>query len=182
MSDDILQARIDQAEANWHSCGQGDPELNSWGLFSYGDAPGGLGGGVGGFLWFPTRIEMLEFIASTLPYCPPGPISRDCEAVASETAAIIEQMKCGNVTDPVGIAELNKTLKHFSQITWTGTFRELLTEPHPYAVLVRTAFRSESHGQAESDDPVEAGEQASGAPIPPAEEPAFREFLGTWGS
>jgi hypothetical protein len=169
MSDDKLQALVDRAQANWHSWAQGDPGSNTWGLFSYGDAPGAMGGGVGIFIWFPCRNDLLDFIASTLPYDPPGPTSLDCEAVASETAAIVEHMKCGRLADPVGIAQLNKALKHFSQITWAGTFLELLTEPHPYARQVRAAFRME-HREVSSDAAITSGE-----------EPAFRQFLNTWG-
>lgn len=31
------------------------PKHESWGFESYGDASGGIGGGVGGFLWFDSR-------------------------------------------------------------------------------------------------------------------------------
>ncbi|MFM7165023.1 MAG: hypothetical protein ACKO3T_07210 [Planctomycetaceae bacterium] len=169
MSDDKLQARIDRAESNWNSGAQGDPGTYTWGLFSYGDAPGAMGGGVGMFIWFPSRNDLLDFIASTLPYSPPGPTSLDCEAVASETAAIVENMKCGRLADPDGIAQLNKVLQHFSQITWAGTFTQLLTEPHPYAQEVRAAFRMEDR-DIWSDDAITE-----------AEEPAFRGFLNMWG-
>ena len=169
MSDDNFQARIEQAETNWQSAAQGNPGDNTWGFFSYGDAPGGIGGGVGTFIWFPNRNEMLDFIATTLPYSPPGRSDQDWGSVASRTAAIVEEMKQGTIEDLVGVERLNEVLKTFSQIEWTGTFSELLTAEHSYATEVRAAFRNEDE------------DETSSAPIQPEEEEAFREFLETWG-
>jgi hypothetical protein len=169
MSDDDLQSRIEQAETNWQSVAQGNPGDNTWGFFSYGDAPGGIGGGVGMFIWFPDRNEMLDFIATTLPYYPPGRGDLDWGSVASQSAAIVEEMKSADIDDAVGVERLNEVLRTFSQIEWTGTFEELLRGGHSYATEVRAAFRNEDE------------EGSSGAPIQPDEQEAFCEYLETWG-
>jgi hypothetical protein len=169
MSDDDLQSRIEQAETNWQSATQGNPRDNTWGFFSYSDAPAGIGGGVGMFIWFPNRNEMLDFIATTLPYAPAGQSNLDWGMVSSKTAAIVEEMKPGTIEDLIGVERLNEVLKTFSQIQWMGTFEELLRGGHSYAAEVREAFRDE-------DD-----EGSSGAPIQPDEQAAFCEYLETWG-
>ena len=169
MSDDNLQARIEQAEENWQSAAQGNPGDNNWGFFSYGDAPGGIGGGVGMFIWFPDRTEMLDFIANTLPYSPPGSSDIDWEAVASQTVAITDELKSGAINDEIGIDRLNEVLRTFSQVQWMGTPEDLFRGNHSYAIEVRSAFRDEGE------------DETSGAPMRPDEEQAFREFLETWG-
>ena len=121
------------------------------------------------FIWFPNRNEMLDFIATTLPYSQSGRSDQDWGPVASRTAAIVEEMKLSTTEDLVGVERLNEVLKTFSQIQWTGTFSELLTAEHSYANEVRAAFRHDGE------------EKTSGIPIQPGEEEAFREFLETWG-
>ena len=121
------------------------------------------------FIWFPNRHEMLDFIATTLPYSPPGRSDPDWGPVAAITTAIVEEMISGTIDDAVGVERLNETLQTCSQIKWTGTFNELLTREHSYAIKVRMAFRDED------------GDDTSGDPIQPNEKKAFCEFLETWG-
>lgn len=165
-----LESRIEQAEANWQSVAAGNPGSNTWGFFSYSDGPAAAGGGVGIFTWFPDRNAMLDFMATTLPFSPPGRHDCDPAKVARETSAIVEELKNGSVSNAAGIERLNEVLQTFSQIQWMGTFNELLTGQHLYAVEVRAAFCRKEEG----DD--------SGAPILPDEKEAFCEFLETWGT
>ena len=167
MSDDNLQARIEQAETYWQSAAQGNPGDNTWGFFSYASA--GIGGGVGMFIWFPNRNEMLDFIANTLPYSPPGRGDMDWGSVASRTTEIIEEMKRGTIEHSVWVERLNEVLKTFSQVQWMGTLKDLFRGEHSYAIEVRSAFRDE-------DD-----EETSGAAIQEEEQESFCEFLETWG-
>ncbi len=120
MTDETV-SKAEQASRNWESVVQGAPGSNSWGFFSYGDAPGGIGGGVGTFVWFPTRDEMLSFIADTLPYEPGGSGNADWQAVASQTAAVTDQLKAKQLDDQVGVGQLNSILKTFSQIDISKT-------------------------------------------------------------
>ena len=165
ISHDDLQSRIEQAETNWRSVAIGNPGDNTWEFFSYGDAPGGIGS----FIWFPDRDEMLDFIATTFPYSPPGRSDFDWGSVASRTAAIVEEMKSGNIDDLVGVERLNEALRTFSQIKWMGTMEELLRGGNSYATEVRAAFRDENE-EGSSDDAIQPGEKEE-----------FGEWLVDWG-
>ena len=170
MSDDDLDSRIEQAEASWQEVSSGPPSDDcEWGFFSYGDAPPAIGGGVGMFTWFQDRNSMLDFIADTLPYYPPGQASLDPDEIAENTAAVVEKLRLGTISDLDGIKELNEVLVTCSQINWMGTVTDLLAGNHPYAIEVRQAFR-------EDDE-----EETEGGPISTDEKEDFFEFLESWG-
>lgn len=169
MSDYSLEKRIEKAENNWQSDELSNPRVNPFGFFCYSDASAAIGGGVGMFTWFPDRISMLDFIAETLPYCPPGQMGLDWGSVALGTEAIINEMKLGSIDDSTGVQRLNSVLKTFSQIEWLGTLNELLSGDHPYATQVRMEFRDQEDEQ-KSDKPIQIEEQES-----------FFEFLAAWG-
>ena len=169
MFESDLHAKIEKAEANWNAVVHGAPDGNAWGFFSYGDACGAIGGGVGMFTWFDSRAELLEFIASTLPYSPPGPSGADVDTVEAETRQIVDAMSVGELDDSAAVARLNGVLASFSQIKWIGTFEALLSGSHEYASLVRERFRG---SDADGNDT---------SPIQPQETADFRDFLMTWG-
>jgi hypothetical protein len=168
--EDDLAERVEQAEASWQEVSNGPPADDcKWGFFSYGDAPPAIGGGNGMFTWFPDRNTMLEFIANTLPYFPPGQSDLDPDEIAGNTATVVEKLRLGTISDLDGIIELNEVLVTCSQLNWMGTVENLLTGDHPYAVRVREAFR---------EDDEEAKE---GVPISTEEKEDFFEFLESWG-
>ena len=169
MSDQDIDKLVEQAEQNWQGITHGNPNGKKWGFFSYGDASPAIGGGVGSFAWFDDRDTMLDFIPTTLPYCPPGQWGADFRLVGTETAAIVEDMKKGVLSDTAGIEQLNKVLRTFSQIEWMGTVDELLNGNHDYANRVRTEFREDN------DDP------RAGAPIDANEQHEFLEYINEWG-
>lgn len=169
MDQDDLDERIEQAEASWQEISQGNPGDCEWGFFSYGDAPPAIGGGVGMFVWFPDRNSMLDFIANTLPYNPPGQGDLDPDEIAENTAAVVEKLRLGAISDLDGIKELNEVLVTCSQLNWMGTVNDLLTGSHPYAAEVRRAFREDGE------------EKLEGGPISKDEKGDFFEFLETWG-
>ena len=169
MNDQNVDKLVEQAQQNWQGITHGNPNDKEWGFFSYGDAPAGMGGGMGSFAWFDDRDTMLDFIMTTLPYCPPGPWAADYPLVATETATIVEDMKKGVLSDTAGTEQLNKVLRTFSQIEWMGTVDELLNGNHDYANRVRTAFREEN-------DDLRAG-----APIATDEQHDFLEYIDEWG-
>lgn len=167
MTEEELEQRVEQANTNWESATQGDPKDFTWGFFSYGDGPAGMG--FGSFAWFPDRTSMFDFIANTLPYSPGGQATRDWHVVASDTSRIVEQLKAGQLSDREGITQLNAVLWSFSRIKWLGTFDELKTSNDEYACQVRRAF-------LDADD-----EDVTPDVVGPEQERAFREFLNGWG-
>jgi hypothetical protein len=73
---DDLEVLCATAEQVWQKQMEKDQQNqneDTWGMFSYGDAPPAIGGGMGVFCWFDSRDELLDFIVKTLPFCPPGP-------------------------------------------------------------------------------------------------------------
>ena len=172
MTEDDLEERVERAEASWQEVSSGaPPDDYAWGFFSYGDAPASIGGGVGMFTWFPDRASMLAFIEETLPYYPPGRSNLDPDEIATETASVVEKLRIGTVTDHSGIQHLNKVLKTCSQFNWIGTVTDLLAGDHPYAVEVRSAFRSDDDSEGDTE----------GEPIDEDEKEEFFEFLESWG-
>ena len=121
------------------------------------------------FTWFPDRNTMLDFIANTLPYFPPGQSNLDPDEIAENTAAVVDKLRLGTVSDLDGIKELNEVLVTCSQLNWMGTVEDLLTSNHPYAAEVRQAFREDGE------------EEAEGGPIGKDEKEDFFEFLESWG-
>lgn len=169
VDDDGLEARVEAAEASWQDVQQGRPDGHTWGFFSYGDAPGAIGGGIGAFAWFPDRDSMLRFISATLPYSPPGQAALDPDEIAANTEAIVTQLLAGAISDSEGIARLNSVLRTCSQIQWMGTVDDLLQGDHPYALEVRQAFRDDDENEPSS------------GPVGDSEREDFFEFLEEWG-
>lgn len=170
MAEDDFEERVERAEASWGEVSSGaPPDDHEWGFFSYGDAPAAIGGGSGMFTWFPDRASMLSFIEETLPFYPPGQATLDPDEIASGTAVVVEKMRIGTFADHEGIQHLNRVLETCSQLKWIGTVTDLLTGEHPYAVEVRSAFRSD-------DD-----DELDGRPIAEDEREHFFEFLESWG-
>jgi hypothetical protein len=110
----------------------------SWGLFAYGDAPPAISGGVGGFLWFPSRSRLFDFVGEHLTFIAPGRSDIDPGRVAAETKVIARRMATQSVGLPAGIRLLNRTLRHFSQVEWIGTLEELLGENGRFPRKVRS--------------------------------------------
>jgi hypothetical protein len=168
--DDDLDARVERAEARWSEVSSGPPPDDyKWGFFSYGDAPPAIGGGAGMFTWFPDRAAMLEFIEETLPYYPPGQSNLDADEIAENTAAVVEKIRLGTLSDEDGRLSLNQALTTCSQLEWIGTVTDLLAGDHPYVVRVRKTFRDDED------------EDADGGPIEEDEKEEFFEFLCSWG-
>ncbi|MCC3861778.1 hypothetical protein [Pseudemcibacter aquimaris] len=145
----------ERAENNWLEADQEPKNNNSWGMFSYGDAPAGIGGGIGSFVWFKDRDSLLDFIAQTLPFSPPGPITTELQPVIEATEKTVTTLKKGGSLE-AGIEELNQTLRSFSQIRWIGTFEDLRTGQKEFEKEVRLDFRdstdSSKNAKAEIED------------------------------
>jgi len=164
-----LEGLIKEAGAAWEAANTEPGSDDWWGIYSYGDAPGAIGGGVGSFVWFPTRAKALQFVGNVLPYSPPGRSDMDWSAVASETASIVEEIERGEIDDELGRTRLNLALRTFSQIEWFGTFSDLTSGSHPYAHKVRADYREDEGGSEGADR------------IPAAEIDEFKQFLAEYG-
>lgn len=170
--EDVLIRRSDEADQAWEKLSDQDPIPESWGMFSYGDAPGAIGGGFGAFVWFADRDQLLSFIESVLPFSPPGPCNRDPLAVEASVRAVISAQREGEVSADVAREQLNSVLRGFSQIEWWGTFKDLCGGTDAYAAKVIAAFR---------EDCADEGVAARGGSVSRDELEEFKEFLTTYG-
>ncbi|EAU41319.1 hypothetical protein FP2506_01090 [Fulvimarina pelagi HTCC2506] len=179
-----IEQKIEHAEKAWSEI---DPENgatvpdHAWGFSSYGDAPGGIGGGFVAFVWKATRDEVLNFIRDVLPYSPPGRSDKDWEAVAKETEEIVEEMRAGAVSDDEGVNRLNAALVTFSQIEFFGRFGDLMSGDDQYPQKIRAEYLNEvASMEGSSNDYDESGAK----PIPPLPEESrahFVEWLTMYG-
>ncbi len=155
----ISEEEYDQRVGEAREAGERAYELKSrrpcWGLFSYGDAPGGMAGsGVGIFQWFETKTAMLEYVGHHLTFSSAGPSDVDPGRVADEARTLVETV--GPESNPEVLEatrlELNKILRDFSQVEWWGSFEDLLQGNHPYAKEVRVWFRDRSDKEEKAAD------------------------------
>jgi hypothetical protein len=115
------------------------PEAESWGFYAYSDGPADVGGGTGGFLWFATREQMLDFVKRYLPFWCPGPDRSN----GREVLATIRNILARAATPSEGTRmQLNDALKGYAQIVWWGRLGELLSTQVPFAREVRDWFWS----------------------------------------
>ncbi len=138
---DQLDALVEAAEARWDDEALTQPKSTSWGMFAYGDAPAGIGGGVGSFIWFDNKTALFKFVAEVFPFSPPGPSSSDPLAVAASIQALLSDFK----TQPTEIEKirkkLNLILRSYSQIEWIGTYKDMKSGNGPYPKKIIQAFR-----------------------------------------
>ncbi len=172
-------------ETAWSEFPAHDPVDSSWGFFSYGDACGAIGGGMGAFLWFPDQEKLLTFIRDVLPFNPPGPCNADHEKVDRDCTRLIEQFQAGEISLEEMRSSLNTTLKGFSQIEWLGTKKELLEGDHPYAMYLRARYQldrwpTDHIPEVEKDSPLKVL-KIYGKPVKPKEAEGFMEMISMWG-
>ena len=176
-----LDERIEKAEAKWQQHYSSEEALpsNPWGFFSYRDAPGAIGGGVGAFVWFATRNEALDFIAEVLPFSPPGSSTADWDAVATDTRQIVDKMKAGTLDDSDGVAALNKSLRTFSQISFFGHEQSILIGDGKFPRSLRAQYLNEraSDDAAKYDEDGETDVPA----ISSADQDDFQSWMGSYG-
>lgn len=158
------------AQEEWAKTNDVTPHDDSLGFYSYGDASPAVGGGVGCFTWFDGPDAMLKFIQNVLPFCPPGPASKDHLLTQGDVKALIEAHLAGKSTFEELRLKLNKVLKSYSQIEWIGSFRELRTGTGEFAVELIRSFRDDDDEEGSDVIPVEAEEV-----------PHFIDFLGEYG-
>jgi hypothetical protein len=118
-----------------------DPREYPWGLFTYGDAPPAIGGGVGVFQWFGQLPELLAFISDLSAA---GYMTFDEEEDWHELRGDLRQIAAMYEVDPEqAIRAFNKELVSLLQITWIGRFEDLINGDDGFAAMVRARFRDD---------------------------------------
>ncbi|WP_267356651.1 MULTISPECIES: hypothetical protein [unclassified Methylobacterium] len=137
----------------------------SWGFYCWGDAPGGIGGGVGVFYWFPNLPKLCGFLAEHGAFIFPVSGRKDMRIVASEVKIaankIINEDTATAVTD-----QINTVLKGEAQFEWIGRYVDLLAGNGEFPRRLRSQFR----GGENDYSSIEANER-----------PEFDDFLATYG-
>lgn len=124
--------------------GKMKPRPASWGVFCYGDASPAIGGGLGGFFWFKTRLTMLRFIGQHLAYIDSGIEDFDYALAQKRVETILAQH--GRKNDDVEKIRrgINRILKGHTQIAWMGHFEALLSGNSAFAREIRAFYWRES--------------------------------------
>jgi hypothetical protein len=151
---------------------QRDPRLCEWGLFSWGDAPPACGGGVGGFQWFESLAQLLEFITD---WSPATYMTFDEEAEWLSQRDRLQTIASQWNRDPAGTLEkLNAELKGLLQIDWIGSWNDLKAGNEAFSIRVRNAFaENQSRSAGISGDGAKQSSQIS--------DDAFVAFLAEYG-
>lgn len=170
-AEDEIEALVEAANARWADDALREPKSTSWGMYSYGDAPPAIGGGMGAFTWFDNRTALLKFVADVLPFSPPGPGNSDPLAVATKVNEVLASVKAGDLDLEKARRKLNVILRAYSQIEWIGTFKDLKDGNGTYARKIVKDFRRSR------DLPVGAAPIAVGR----SQVEDFKEFLAEYG-
>ena len=152
ISDDQFDALRDESEQKSAEYFSVIPESSTWGVLTYGDGPGGIGGGVPAFLWFASKEDMFDYIGRLLPHYPPGPASADLTKICQTTMHIVSKWSDDEITLESALSQLNIALKQHSQIDWCGQFEELLSGDSEIAQSVRRRHNPVNEESEDSDD------------------------------
>ena len=132
--------------------------------------------GIGMFHWYPTLDELFRALIHDLPAAfvvdPP-------EAVA-EASVRIEAAAAGftgpDRTGPACFDALRTALKGIQRLEWLGTFDDLCTSDHEWALALRERFRDGSDAEEE-----EGGGRPLDRPIAADEQEEFVGFVREYG-
>ena len=164
------EALTERADEAMSIASSRDPLKFTWGVFAWADGPPACGGGVGAFLWFAEREELLAFITDLAPA---GFMTFDDEAEWLELRERLRRTASSLEAKPEdAIANLNGELSSLLQIDWVGRIEQLLSGDSPYAMKVRAGFRSDWE-----DKP----EQLKTNSITDEELQAYLEYLSEYG-
>ncbi len=164
-----LEEAIDKATYACQMASGVAPEPQAWGAWMYSDAHPAMGGGVGGFVWFDTKDEMLTFFREHLAYLDQGILGRnDAHTIAEACQAIVDTVQDGSVEMRVGMTRLNHVVRGLTVIQWWGRLEDLRTSDAAFPCDVRSRFRKEIAGVKDDSSQITANEEAT-----------FAEFLRT---
>ena len=170
-TEDNIETLVEAANARWADDTLVKPRSTSWGMYSYGDAPAAIGGGIGAFTWFNSKTALLKFIEYVLSYSPPGPGNSDPLAVAYKVRAVLGQVRFGDLELDKARRKLNTVLRAYSQIEWMGTFKDLKDGNDAYARKLIKQFRRSR----------ELAVGAAPVAIARSQIEDFKEFLAEYG-
>lgn len=130
----------EQANQLAQASAERDPRTCKWGLFSWGDAPGSVGGGFGCFQWFDSLEELLAFLTD---FSPALYTSFEQEKDWIEFRDRLRAIAASSLEDELvkSLDEFNVVLKGLLQIDWIGRFEELCTGQASFCCKVRGYFR-----------------------------------------
>jgi hypothetical protein len=164
-----IQEAIDKAT---HACQMASgnvPEPLHWGAWIYSDAHPAMGGGVGGFVWFESRDEMLAFLHAHLAFLDPSIDGRaDAFDLHNACKSVVDAARSDSLPLRVAITRLNHLVRGLSVIKWWGRMEDLLTGEEAFPCEMRCRFR-----QAPKEGIYDA------PPIDEADEEDFMNFLRT---
>lgn len=170
LSEEAFKVRQEAANDALQEAAMREPTLACWGVESYGDGPAAWGGGVGGFAWFETQADLLDFMAEHLTFLNIGPADVDPGRVGREAQAILASYRAGALDADATRERLNVALRGFQQVRWWGPLQDLLTCEADFPREVRAWFRGELEDEEEEAAPIQEEE--------------LEEFLGMlseWG-
>ncbi len=178
----IAMMTEDEAQDAWMSAGGNDRDEMAWGMFSYLDIPPAFcGSGTGGFTWFPTRDELLDFLQTVVPASTrmdDEDKEKALEAFKAKLAAAPEDLEGFR-------SVVNDELGGHIQVDWMGTLEDLRTGDHPYAIYLRARFHTD-HDE-DFDKPFDRKGPVRilrkyGTAIESDEKEDFDEFISVWGA
>ncbi len=140
-------------------CETEEMSADSWGMFSYNDAPVAFcGGGSGCFCWFnSTKEDMFKFI-----------VSEDIIGEDTDISDIANKILRDEISIDDGVMQINQELKGIIQISWIGQFEQLCNGNNDYAKEVIGYFRQSSDNEKFT-------------PVKDSEIVVFKEFLECYG-
>ncbi|MFH0879845.1 MAG: hypothetical protein V2A34_09045 [Lentisphaerota bacterium] len=116
----------------------------SWGLFVQKANPEPGIDERGHFLWFENREELLEFMSRHLVrwISLGGGEVEDLPKICDEAVTLVKKVTDRQVRLSAALEELSDWLYEFNmEITWAGSFQELLTGLDEFPMAVRSWFR-----------------------------------------
>jgi hypothetical protein len=145
------------------------PVPGQWGAWMYSDAHPAMGGGVGGFVWFQTRDEMLAFFREHLAYLDPGIQARNNAAdIAAACQAVVDAVTDGSLELRVGMTRLNHLVRGLTVIQWWGCLEDLHTSDAAFPCEVRSRYRNDI-----------LNVKGDSSELPQQEHSQFAEFLSS---
>jgi hypothetical protein len=150
----------EQAQSVLMASAENNPTSHGFGFFTYGDAPGGIGGGVGAFQWFASAKERDDYIIHLSPYIYD---SVDSEAEYQELTNFFSELASTYGASSAEFQQAyNTRLRGNIQSCWTGSFQELCQSSNSFCQDVRAWFRgADEDSETRNDNPITPREKRS---------------------
>ena len=135
---------------------------------------------MGGFTWFATKGEMLDFMEEAYPCS-----TRMDDEAKKAACALVREKRMLTSDDHLAVMELlNEELGGHLCMEWVGSLKDLHTGNHRYGLYLRARFRTDSmddfDGDIRQDSPLEMLER-QGQPLKAGERSDFMDYIAEWG-